>query len=80
MNDVVAAQVKATAQTLAARGRPVRRISLTQPLDEHGLGALMMHFILETLIAGRMWGVDPFGQPAVEEGKILTRRYLGAPK
>ena len=80
LNEVVAAQVKATAQTLAARGRPVRRISLTQPLDERGLGALMMHFILETLIAGRLWGVDPFGQPAVEEGKKLTRQFLGGPK
>lgn len=77
MNEVVAAQVKATAETLSARGRAVRRIALARPLDERGLGALMMHFILETLIAGRLWNVDPFGQPAVEEGKILTRKYLG---
>jgi glucose-6-phosphate isomerase len=80
MNDVVAAQVKATAETLTARGRAVRRITLTRPLDERGLGALMMHFILETLIAGRIWNIDPFGQPAVEEGKVLTRKYLGAAK
>lgn len=77
MNEVVAAQVKATAETLGARGRAVRRISLAGPLDERRLGALMMHFILESLIASRLWGVDPFGQPAVEEGKVLTRRYLG---
>ena len=37
------------------------------------MGALMMHFMLETIIAGRMLGVDPFDQPAVEEGKILAR-------
>jgi glucose-6-phosphate isomerase len=77
MNEVVDAQVKATAETLGARSRAVRRISLSGPLDERRLGALMMHFILETLIASRLWGVDPFGQPAVEEGKALTRRYLG---
>lgn len=77
MNDVVAAQVKGTAQALRDRGRAVRRISLPT-LDEKTLGALMMHFILETLIAARLWGVDPFGQPAVEESKILTRQYLGA--
>lgn len=76
LNDVVAAQAKATLHTLNARGRPSRRISLARPLDEAGLGALMMHFILETLIAARLWQVDPFGQPAVEEGKILTRQFL----
>lgn len=78
LNDVVAAQVKATGQTLAAHGRPVRRITLARPLDEQGIGALMMHTILETLITARLWRVDPFGQPAVEEGKVLTRQYLGA--
>jgi len=40
------------------------------------MGALMMHFMLETIIAGHLLGVDPFDQPAVEEGKNLTRRYM----
>ncbi|HAC59521.1 MAG TPA: glucose-6-phosphate isomerase, partial [Rhodobiaceae bacterium] len=43
-------------------------------------GALMMHFMLETIIAGRMMGVDPFDQPAVEEGKILAKKYLAEGK
>lgn len=77
MSDVVAAQVRATAETLANANRPVRRISFAAPLEEATLGALMMHFILETLIAARLWNVDPFGQPAVEESKRLTRKYLG---
>ncbi len=77
MSEVVAAQVRATAETLTNAGRAVRRISFSSPLDERNLGALMMHFILETLIAARLWNVDPFGQPAVEESKRLTRKYLG---
>ena len=76
MSEVVAAQVRATAETLSNAGRAVRRFSFAGPLEERGLGSLMMHFILETLIAARLWNVDPFGQPAVEEGKRLTRRYL----
>ncbi len=76
ISEVVAAQMRATAQTLSAHARPVRRLSLTSQLDERGLGALMMHLILETLISARLWNVDPFGQPAVEEGKRLTRQYL----
>ena len=29
-----------------------------------------------TVIACRLAGVDPFDQPAVEDGKVLTRQYL----
>jgi glucose-6-phosphate isomerase len=40
------------------------------------MGALMMHFMLETILMGRLMGVDPFDQPGVEEGKVLARHYL----
>jgi glucose-6-phosphate isomerase len=75
--DLVAAQQKAIPEALIAAGRPVRTIDLER-LDERALGALMMHFMLETILAGHLLGVDPFDQPAVESGKIITRRYLGA--
>ncbi|NQW11359.1 MAG: glucose-6-phosphate isomerase [Alphaproteobacteria bacterium] len=75
MGDLLAASQRATADTLVARGRPVRRITF-ETLNEEVMGALMMHFILETIIAARLLGVNPFGQPAVEDGKILARRYL----
>ena len=45
-------------------------------LDERTLGALMMHFMLETILVGRLLGVDPFDQPAVELAKVLTRECL----
>jgi glucose-6-phosphate isomerase len=47
-------------------------------LDERSLGALLMHFMLETILAARLLGVDPFDQPAVEEGKLLAKRYLAS--
>ena len=75
--DLVAAQQKAIPEALLAAGRPVRTIDLER-LDERALGALLMHFMLETILAGHLLGVDPFDQPAVELGKIITRRYLGA--
>jgi len=73
--DLVEGQAKATAETLARRGRSVRLIRLGT-VDEHTLGALFMHFMLETILMGRLTGVDPFDQPAVEEGKKLAREYL----
>lgn len=75
IGDVNAAMGRATADALARRGRPVRVFALGT-LDARTLGALFMHFMLETILAGRLMGVDPFGQPAVEEGKDLARRYL----
>lgn len=73
--DIVDASGRATADALAARGLPVRRLSVAR-LNEESLGALFMHFMLETLLAADLFGVDPFGQPAVEEGKVLMRQYL----
>jgi glucose-6-phosphate isomerase len=75
---VTQAQAKATAETLGAAGRPVRVVRLSAPLDEKVLAQLMVHFILETLVSASLWDVDPFGQPAVEAGKQLTRTYLEA--
>jgi glucose-6-phosphate isomerase len=75
IGDLVAAQARATAATLAKNGCPVRTLHLER-LDEASLGALLMHFMLETIIAAHLLGVDPFDQPAVEEGKVLAKRYL----
>jgi glucose-6-phosphate isomerase len=76
MGDLVAAEARATAETLSRNGRPVRQFHLPK-IDEHSMGALMMHFMLETILMGRLMGVDPFDQPGVEEGKVLARQYLG---
>ena len=62
-------------EALARAGRPVRTFDLAR-LDEKALGALMMHFMMETILAGRLLGVDPFDQPAVELAKILTTERL----
>jgi glucose-6-phosphate isomerase len=75
VGDLVAAMGRATADSLAARGRPTRIMRVLR-LDEETMGALFMHFMLETIIAARLIGVDPFDQPAVEEGKRLTREHL----
>src|SRR6476619_172637 len=75
--DLVDAPQTEIPEALLAAGRPVRTIDLER-LDERALGALLMHFMLETILAGHLLGVDPFDQPAVASGKIITRRYLGA--
>jgi glucose-6-phosphate isomerase len=77
IGDLVAAQGRATAETLAKNGCPVRTIHIER-LDETSLGELLMHFMLETIIAAHLLGVDPFDQPAVEDGKVLAKQYLAS--
>ena len=75
VGDLMDAEQRATAATLIRHGRPTRIFRLAA-LDERVMGALMMHYMLETIIAAHLLGVDPFDQPAVEEGKVLTRQSL----
>ena len=75
IGDLMAAEQQATIETLVAHNCPTRVLEIRN-LDEYTLGALMMHFMLETIIAGHLMGVNPFGQPAVDEGKKLAQKIL----
>ena len=77
VGDVVAAQAEAITAALGEARRPVRTIDL-DVLDERAIGALLMHLMIETILAGRLLNIDPFDQPAVELAKVLTRQNLGA--
>ncbi len=79
IGDIVDAQAHAVTEALAQAGRPVRTFDI-DTLDERAMGALMMHFMLETILAGRLIGIDPFDQPAVELAKVLTRERLAKPR
>ena len=40
------------------------------------MGALMADSIMDTIAACIYFEVNPFDQPAVEQGKVLTKKYL----
>lgn len=75
LGDVMAAQQRATFETLAENRCPVRLIELDRLTEEH-FGALIMHFSLEIMFMSSLFEINPFDQPAVEESKKLTRQYL----
>ncbi len=77
MGELMKAEQQATIDTLKNNGCPVRHIYL-DIVDEYALGYLMMHYVIETLAMASILEVNAFDQPAVEEGKILTRQYLAA--
>ncbi|MFN7662650.1 MAG: glucose-6-phosphate isomerase [Alphaproteobacteria bacterium] len=75
MGDLMEAEQRATIDTLIKNKRPTRVIEIPT-LSPDFMGMLMMHFILETIFMAHLYDVDPFDQPAVEEGKILAKEYL----
>jgi glucose-6-phosphate isomerase len=77
IGELVQAQQKAIVDAFAEAKRPVRTMDMER-LDERTMGALMMHFFLETIFAADLLGVNPFDQPAVELGKRITRQYLAS--
>ncbi len=77
VGDLMAAEQQATIDALVARGCPTRVLAVDR-VDAATVGALMMHYMLETVIAARLLAVDPFDQPAVEDGKVRARAYLQA--
>lgn len=75
MGDLMAAEQRATAATLIKNNCPTRIIEITS-LDERTLGSLLMHFMLETIVVADLLDLNAFNQPAVEESKAMTKRYL----
>jgi glucose-6-phosphate isomerase len=75
LSDVMNSAAHATIETLAKNQSPVRVFEINK-LDEYTMGTIAMHFILETVLLAKVWGLNPFDQPAVEQGKKLTIEKL----
>ncbi len=74
LGEMFHAEFEATRATLTRRQRPNRTLNV--PLDAYALGELIVLLEMETVVVAELLGVDPFDQPAVEEGKKLAWEYL----
>ncbi len=70
------AEFEATEASLAAAARPNVRIELER-LDAAGIGELLYAMEAACVLAGELYGVETFNQPAVEWGKRAARGLLG---
>jgi glucose-6-phosphate isomerase len=70
------AERSATEAALARQGRPSMTVSLPD-ISPEGLGVLFSFFQAATAFAGYLYGIDPFDQPGVEEGKKYTWGIMG---
>jgi len=75
MGDLMHAEQDATIDTFKLNNFKFREILLSE-INEEAMGALMADSIMETIAACLYFEVDPFDQPAVEQGKVLTKKYL----
>ncbi|MFH1679328.1 MAG: glucose-6-phosphate isomerase, partial [Candidatus Eisenbacteria bacterium] len=76
MADLLLAEAAGTATALAQAKRPSLTISFPQ-IGPAEIGALILLFEIQTVLAGRLWNVNPFDQPGVEAGKKNAAALLG---
>jgi len=76
MNKLMAAELQGTVDALKLSKRPVSRITLPR-VSEHTVAQLLYMLEAETAMAGRLYNVNTFDQPGVEEGKTIARELMG---
>ncbi|AXR79255.1 glucose-6-phosphate isomerase [Natrarchaeobaculum sulfurireducens] len=76
LGELLEAEFSATEASLAAAGQPNVRIELER-VDAAELGGLLYGMEAACVLAGELYGVNTFEQPAVEWAKNATRGLLG---
>ena len=77
LGELLDVEFDATEASLAAAGRPTIRIEIDR-LDERSLGELLYGMEAACVLAGELYEIETFTQPAVEWGKNAARGLLGA--
>jgi glucose-6-phosphate isomerase len=75
VSEIMAAAIQGTNEALHAASRPTVELRLTA-VDEAALGQLLQMFMLATVVEGRLLGINPYGQPGVEDYKRNMNRLL----
>ncbi|MGK5083366.1 glucose-6-phosphate isomerase [Bdellovibrionota bacterium FG-1] len=75
LHGLLQVEYRAISRVLTKQSRPNATWQMDR-LDERSMGALLFAFSVLTAFTGTLWGVDPFDQPGVEEGKIYIRDAL----
>ena len=73
LNKIIKKQFDATEKVFLSKNLPFRSFVVSKR-DEVTLGQLFCYFMLETILLGRVLGVDPYNQPAVELIKTETKK------
>ena len=69
------AQKKAVIKSFKIKKIPFREFRIKNA-NEEALGELFSFFIIETVILGKLFNLNPYDQPAVERVKVYTKKFL----
>ena len=75
MNRLMEAECQGTADALLKADRPVLRTVLPG-VNAHTVAQLLYMLEVETAVAGRLYNINTFDQPGVEEGKKIARALM----
>lgn len=75
INQILAAEQKATTQALTTVKRPNATLTLSE-VNEKTVGALLYALECQVAILGELYKINAFNQPGVELGKKLTKKHL----
>ena len=75
LKSIVNAHCNAVKNIFKLKKIPFRHITFNKK-DENELGEIFTFFVLETILLSRLMNINPFDQPAVEQVKIETKRFL----
>jgi glucose-6-phosphate isomerase len=78
LGELLVMEQRAMELALNKRGRPTIAIEVPR-LTPYTVGQLVYLMEVETVLTAALFGIDPFNQPAVEEGKRLTFGLAGKP-
>ncbi|MBI5205512.1 MAG: glucose-6-phosphate isomerase [Nitrospirae bacterium] len=76
MSELIKAEQESTELALAKIKRPNMAIGIPK-IDAYHMGQLFHFFEMATAFTGFLYGINPFNQPGVEEGKNFTYGMMG---
>lgn len=78
MNELINAEQTATETALMKAVRPCATIKIPA-VNAFTVGQIIYMLEVQTAFAGGLYNINPFDQPGVEEGKLLTYAMMGRP-
>ena len=75
IDSVLYAQCQATKNIFTRKKIPFRHFTIKDN-DENELGSFFTFFVLETILLAKLLNINPYDQPAVEQVKIETKKFL----
>jgi glucose-6-phosphate isomerase len=76
LSELMNAEEESTELALAKNKRPHMTLSIPS-IDPYHMGQLFYFLEIATVFTGFLYGVNPFNQPGVEEGKNYTYGMMG---